>query len=376
MSYTFLQEQEAESSVECFSDMFQSAPLSWKSIAENPCYSASVTGCFHGSPSGMTSQHLTESHGAELWTLSVVDSLARTFPRLERVRESMATDPGFGVKWQGLSVKLGPDMCGWKTARCLWEEDLPESSVTLPNWGLMQGGEFWGQTIPGPHTEENESGYSVTYPTPKASEDRCGTQKGVPSLGKMALDDLWPTPLSQDAKHSGHAPTGPGKAIKLSYAIHGWPIPTVQDAGKATKRLRDDHQNNLTAVVANWPTPTATQHKGWSKNHNRAETDDRLDYTVEREANQQGKESGRLNPDWVEWLMGWPIGWSSTEPMTGPIQWAWDWWKVDPADSGEIPRANSGTPGRVARLKAIGNGQVPACAALAWLVLSGGQAHG
>lgn len=23
---------------------------------------------------------------------------------------------------------------------------------------------------------------------------------------------------------------------------------------------------------------------------------------------------GHLNPDWVEWLMGWPIGWTASEP--------------------------------------------------------------
>lgn len=63
-----------------------------------------------------------------------------------------------------------------------------------------------------------------------------------------------------------------------------------------------------------WPTPTATAHKGWSKNHNRADTDDRLDYTVEREASESGT-LGRLNPQFVEWLMGWPIGWTELQPL-------------------------------------------------------------
>lgn len=25
--------------------------------------------------------------------------------------------------------------------------------------------------------------------------------------------------------------------------------------------------------------------------------------------------SGALNPDWVEWLMGWPIGWTGLKPL-------------------------------------------------------------
>ena len=24
---------------------------------------------------------------------------------------------------------------------------------------------------------------------------------------------------------------------------------------------------------------------------------------------------GQLNPDWVEWLMGWPVGWTALEPL-------------------------------------------------------------
>ena len=65
------------------------------------------------------------------------------------------------------------------------------------------------------------------------------------------------------------------------------------------------------------PTPTATAYKGWSPNHNRADTDDRLDYTVEREAFRPGQQTPpmRLNPDWCEWLMGWPIGHTELKPL-------------------------------------------------------------
>ena len=55
-------------------------------------------------------------------------------------------------------------------------------------------------------------------------------------------------------------------------------------------------------------------HKGWSKNHNRADSDDRIDYTIEREAHEAGT-PGRLNPTWVEWLMGWPLGWTDLKPL-------------------------------------------------------------
>jgi hypothetical protein len=26
-------------------------------------------------------------------------------------------------------------------------------------------------------------------------------------------------------------------------------------------------------------------------------------------------DGGQLNPEWVEWLMGWPIGWTALNPL-------------------------------------------------------------
>jgi len=82
------------------------------------------------------------------------------------------------------------------------------------------------------------------------------------------------------------------------------------------------------------------------------------------------EDDGRLNPDWVEWLMGWPIGWTSFKPLA---RIDWPDWAVDPADTGETPRTTTVKTNRVDRLKAIGNGQVPACAAMAWNILKGEQ---
>jgi DNA (cytosine-5)-methyltransferase 1 len=77
--------------------------------------------------------------------------------------------------------------------------------------------------------------------------------------------------------------------------------------------------------------------------------------------------AGQLNPDWVEWLMGWAIGWTSMESIT---ELDWRDWSVDPANEGEVPRVSTGIKNRVGRLKAIGNGQVPQVAAMAWKILT------
>ena len=76
---------------------------------------------------------------------------------------------------------------------------------------------------------------------------------------------------------------------------------------------------------------------------------------------------GLLNPDWVEWLLGWPVSWSDVKPID---KLDWRDWTVDPADIGEVPRVTSVKENRANRLKAIGNGQVPQCVVKAWELLA------
>lgn len=105
--------------------------------------------------------------------------------------------------------------------------------------------------------------------------------------------------------------------------VHGnrmWPTPTCQDAGKATKRWRDDRQNNLTAAVFNlgrmFPTPTTRDCKGGYRTESLIRKDGKsraMDALPNAVLDGAGVEtvSGQLNPRWVEWLMGFPVGWTS-----------------------------------------------------------------
>ena len=69
-----------------------------------------------------------------------------------------------------------------------------------------------------------------------------------------------------------------------------------------------------------WPTPSATDYKGAGMN---GDLMDRLDYAVERggtksktyEPNLTG---GQLNPNWVGWLMGFPIAWANSKATVTP----------------------------------------------------------
>jgi hypothetical protein len=59
-----------------------------------------------------------------------------------------------------------------------------------------------------------------------------------------------------------------------------------------------------------WPTPTTRDHKGGyigGRIRNGKVSMDTLDVAVQYTDNQT-KDGGTLNPNWVEWLMGYPIG--------------------------------------------------------------------
>ena len=74
---------------------------------------------------------------------------------------------------------------------------------------------------------------------------------------------------------------------------------------------------------------------------------------------------------------GWPLrpGWWQQSPGNdgrdprGRGAQTNDWWATEP----DVGRVAHGVAARVDRLKAIGNGQVPQCAAEAWRILSGGM---
>lgn len=75
--------------------------------------------------------------------------------------------------------------------------------------------------------------------------------------------------------------------------------------------------------------------------------------------------TGMLNPDWVEKLMGVPVGWTS---LTGTNNEVIDGWDSATWEAG-IPRVSENTENRVDRIRALGNGVVPQTAAQAWLFL-------
>jgi hypothetical protein len=83
-----------------------------------------------------------------------------------------------------------------------------------------------------------------------------------------------------------------------------WQTPTVQDAnGRDRHNQRDGTTSpSLLGQARMWPTPCTNGLDGGSNSRNAAES-------------RGAMIGGNLNPNWVEWLMGWPIGWTDLKPL-------------------------------------------------------------
>ncbi len=248
---------------------------------------------------GTTCERLTGNLGEELLTWYLADFHAKTSASPGMEPESTEREADSGARWPGSLAKYDHDTCSWKTAQRSLLGDSEPSSVTWPRSGLMLDGQCWELPTLERRTIESASGFWQTPVADDAVNRQAGkwNSRGEP---KLSAQVLLPTP-TRDSKRETF-----------------WPTPTVcgnhnRNGASATSG------DGLATVVAQrtWPTATATAYKGWSPNHNRANTDDRLDYTVEREAFQPGQQTPpmRLNPNWVEWLMGWPIGHTDLRPL-------------------------------------------------------------
>ena len=97
-----------------------------------------------------------------------------------------------------------------------------------------------------------------------------------------------------------------------------WPTPTSSTGGpsKNPENPRGKHGGNpLATAVAMWPTPQASDNRdrGCMEDPSikrRIKLGKQIGLTT---AVKETRTSGSLNPQWVEWLMGYPEGWTDLE---------------------------------------------------------------
>jgi len=209
---------------------------------------------------GMTFKPLTADRGEALLMSYLAAFPARTSALLAKEPESKVSDLECGERWHGWLAKFDPDTSTLRTAQCSLLEEEPELLQTLPRSGITLSGTLWERQTLVLRINATESG-------------------------------LWRTPDTGAGGTSGLLKIG------KTHRSNGQPIQI---------RLVDQVSNPRL-----WPTPTARIWKGGGRKMIRDDgksREDMLDWLVEQNG-------GRLNPMWVEWLMGWPLGWTDLKPL-------------------------------------------------------------
>jgi hypothetical protein len=336
---------------------------------------------------------------------SQADSHARIFPPLEKVQALREVGRGCGVKWQELSAKYDPDSHSWKTHRCLFSEDLAPSSVTLPKWGMMLDGVCWELMMPERHTGGNESGL---WRTPMACD-----WKNMDCSNQIYLQDqvkIWPTPTSStggpepDGKTGRKLTTHAGGQLNPNWVelLMGWPKCwtsishcCIFEYNKWLRGFSDvSHEKSRTETVRSvWKNDeskkTSQRKAGRCKDIQKTE----VLFSLVREHPKVGHEIGlalagkKVQKSTLRMLWnrikasGTSFGQrlqelgcfqfadfvhmvSQVYPSYGKEAWQDGTWEF------ATNRVEVNVKNRVDRLKAIGNGQVPAVAALAWQTMT------
>jgi hypothetical protein len=221
-----------------------------------------------------------------------------------------------------------------------------------------------GQPDPTNNNLNGKSQESSNWPTPRASNP--GSRPNGKG-GKILAEEVrkqessnWPTPRHQDGKHG--APTdwemttdhvGTANSLRVKAAKDNWPTPTAAEGSKIGGQANygqvglSNHPSIVGSVTRekgvksgkeNWATPNVSDSKGANVPHDIARN-----YLRSEVLDDYKKSSGKLNPSWVEQLMGLPVQWSM------------------------LPEPTSAH--RVSRLMLLGNGVVPQQAEVAFRTL-------
>lgn len=173
------------------------------------------------------------------------------------------------------------------------------------------------------------------WPTPKSSDptsgaDRTRRDTGAPQSALPTAVALWPTATATaTARDHRSVEAGPSTHARnsrpLSEVVGLWSTPRATDGEKGgPNQAFGAGGTPLPSMAAQWATPTslsfATSHQpGNSRNQN---INMALAYSLlDPETSPDGASSSRprrtLNPLFVEWLMGWPPGWTEIA-ISGP----------------------------------------------------------
>ena len=234
---------------------------------------------------------------------SVVASLAKTSALPEKAQDSQEREADYGLNFTGSSPKSNRVTRLSKTSQPFDLKDWTKFSAASLRSGMTRNG--------------------TVYPLPPLALPTAGTESGS-----------WPTPTAVWRPMEGNVRILRAKVLagemteaeatamigKSPFEAQGvipamWPTPTAKDSASSARittraqKWRDPKNLSLatlTDAARLWPTPDASPHKY------------RLRGDSQQSKSLNGIHGGKLNPMWVEWLMGFPLGWTDLKPSEMP----------------------------------------------------------
>jgi len=220
--------------------------------------------------------------GAPCALLRLIPTVAKSYSRdketgsLSRFRSGTTCGRLTGGNGEGVSTSL---VEGFRVRTLVAREKVPGSTASVPGSGL---------NLPGSLARWDRDTCSLRTAQCLLFEEGTELLQILPRWGFLRDGGLFPLPT-------------PERLIYANGSGYGqrFPTPTADDAksGRNLTANRSDPNSKhhsgttLTDFVTLFPTPTANRWNGL-------------------QSHGVNVISGALNPEWVEWLMGWPLGWT------------------------------------------------------------------
>jgi hypothetical protein len=190
----------------------------------------------------------------------------------------------------------------------MMDAPLVKFSQTWPKTGSMRSGRCFQSERPAAVISENGSSL---WPTPKAMTGGANCNRDSRGAGGPDLQETvnsWASPAARIHKGGGNAVTrqdGKSRMDMLDWQAESWQTPRAADSqGAGWMKQKDGSKLDMLSKQAKKFQPT------------------HQDQPSETAGQQSSKPRRTLNPLFVEWLMGWPPGWTDCGlPVTEFTRW-------------------------------------------------------
>lgn len=142
-------------------------------------------------------------------------------------------------------------------------------------------------------------------------------QVGLEHQVRQVEKGFWPTPKAAPSCPDCARANRPGSGgDDLATVVHKaeafFPTPRASDGEKGGTNQKIGGKPALASIAAMFPTPTAQDAKNSTLPPSQRERDSVPGHLI------RDGVSGQLNPEWVEWLMGFPAGWTELKDSETP----------------------------------------------------------